>query len=125
MFQSSRISQASSNTEDANRLASRAEKETTRFEHRLTQLEKQNERLSLAIMALAEIVATQPNVTNDMIEAKMREIELRDGKLDGRLQRPAKQCGACHRTSNAQWTTCLYCGERLPVDSVLFAEGTV
>ncbi|MCX7418409.1 MAG: hypothetical protein NT013_02585 [Planctomycetia bacterium] len=76
-------------------------------------------------MALAEVLAEQPGVTSDMIEAKMRGIDLRDGKLDLKLQCPAKLCGSCQRTSNAHRTACLYCGERLPVDSVLFTAGTV
>ena len=123
-LQSSSIAQANWNADDAKHLATRAENETTRFEHRLTQLEKQNERLSLAIMALAEILSAQPSITNDLIEAKMREIDLRDGKLDGKLQRPAKLCGSCQRTSNAHRTACLYCGERLPQDSVLFSPSS-
>ena len=43
-------------------------------------------------MALAEILSTQRGITDEMIEAKMREIDLRDGKLDGKLQRSAKLC---------------------------------
>ncbi len=121
-FQSSSIAQANWNANDAKHLAARAENETTRFEHRLSQLEKQNERLSLAIMALAEILAGHRGITDDMIEAKMREIDLRDGKLDGKYQRSAKRCGSCQRTSNANRTACLYCGEPLPQDSFLFSE---
>lgn len=121
-FQSSSIAQANWKADDAKYLAARAENETTRFEHRLTQLEKQNERLSLAIMALAEILSAQPGITNDMIEAKLREIDLRDGKLDGKLRHPAKLCGSCHRTNNANRTACLYCGVPFPQESLLFSD---
>lgn len=122
LFQQTRIAQAAWAADDAKSLANRAENETRRFEHRLQMLEQQNERLSLAVMALAEVLAEQRGITEDMIEAKMREIDLRDGKLDGKLRRPAKLCAACQRPSSPHRSNCLYCGAALPEDSVLFAN---
>jgi hypothetical protein len=53
------------------------------------------------------------------IEAKIREIDLRDGKLDGTFRPPAKTCKECGRVSSPMSATCLYCGAPLPKDSLV------
>ncbi len=118
--QSGRISQANNTADSARHLATRAESETHRLTNKVAALEQQTERLSLTLMAMAEILSQYPGITAEALEAKVREIDLRDGKLDGRLQRPAKLCDKCLRASHPSRKNCLYCGEPLPQDSTLF-----
>ena len=120
LFQQGRIAQANNAAADAKHSARSAESLTSRFDGQIRQLEQQNDRLTLAVMALAEILREQFHVSQDDIEAKMRDIDIRDGNLDGKVTRFGKLCRSCGRVSGAKRTTCLYCGESLPQDSFLF-----
>lgn len=120
LFQQGRIAQANNAATDARHSARSAESLASRFDSQIRQLEQQNDRLTLAVMALAEILREQFQVSQDTIEAKMREIDLRDGNLDGKVTRFGKLCRGCGRISAAKRTSCLYCGESLPQDSFLF-----
>ena len=107
---------------DAEALARRAEQDGKHSERRILALEQQTERLSLAVMALAEILRDEFHVTEETIEAKLQEIDLRDGKLDGKVSPRAKQCPTCHRVNNRNRATCMYCSTQLPTESLLFPD---
>jgi len=90
------------------------------LERRLKRLEEQVERLRLArmalgTMALAELRRDRLGVPQADLDAKVEEIDLRDGKLDRKLSSPLPICPGCRRTNSPQRTFCLYCGKRLPV----------
>lgn len=78
-------------------------------------LERQVERLSTAVVALAEILQEYQGVSAAVIEAKMREVELRRVTLEP----TAKRCLACDRVSSPERTTCMYCGKPLPAEPFL------
>ena len=120
LFQQRRITTANDKADDAKHAARSAESLASRFDSQIRQLEQQNDRLTLAVMALAEILRDQFQVSQDTIEAKMRDIDIRDGKLDGKMTRFGKLCRGCGRVNGAKRTACLYCGESLPQDSFLF-----
>lgn len=106
----------------AEALARRAEQDGRHSERRILALELQTERLSLAVMALAEILRDEFHVTEEAIEAKLQEIDLRDGKLDGKVSPRAKQCPSCQRVNNRNRVTCMYCSAQLPAESLLFPD---
>jgi len=85
------------------------------LERRLKRLEEQVERLTLGAMALAELRRDRLGVPQADLDAKVEEIDLRDGKLDRKLSSPLPICPGCRRTNSPQRTFCLYCGKRLPV----------
>jgi len=90
------------------------------LEQEIRELKQQVERLMLASLAMAEILRDQLGISAEVIEGKIREIDLRDGKLDGKLHPSAKPCGACGRISSPMHATCLYCGAPIPKDFLLF-----
>ena len=120
LFQQRRIDSANDKAADAKQAARTAESLASRVDGQIRQLEQENDRLTLAVMAIAEILREQFHVTQDAIEAKMRDIDIRDGALDGKVTRFGKLCRGCQRISGAKRTACLYCGEPLPQDSFLF-----
>ena len=73
-------------------------------------LENKIESLALTCHALVEILR-QHGITSEMLAAKMEEIDLRDGKLDGRMSPVSKACGRCGRRNSKNRTNCLYCGD--------------
>ena len=71
--------------------------------HRLDQL-------TLAMTAMWELLRDQSSMTQEDLLSKIREIDLRDGKEDGKLVPDVKMCKACNRLLNHGHSQCLYCG---------------
>lgn len=81
-------------------------------------LKRKADALTIACQALWEIVRTQASVTDDLLLAKMQEIDARDGRMDGRISATLVPCPACGRNVNAARKACLYCGAEMPVRHV-------
>lgn len=78
---------------------------------RVVQLEADVDRLLLITRTLWETLRTMQGVDEGQLVEKLREIDLRDGRLDGRLARPGPQhCTQCRRTLNRRHVQCIYCG---------------
>lgn len=77
----------------------------------LADLEKLVVRMQLAVEAMAEILQSRMGIENREIIDKMVEIDLRDGKHDGRITPAAVTCEKCQRPSPANSPKCIYCGQ--------------
>ena len=122
LIQQAQIGQAQWEAQNAKSAAADVQAENRFFKARIQKLEETVERVSLAAMAVAEILRDRLGVTQNEIEAKVQEIDLRDGKLDGRLRVPSDDCVHCGQTNSPHRRNCLYCGESLPVVSGLFVS---
>ena len=122
LYQYGRIHEASANADAARSAARTNESDLRDVRGTVDRLERQVERLTLASLALAEILRDRMGVKQDEIEAVVRDIDLRDGKLDGKLSQPmqVKRCEGCERVNGPQRHSCLYCGKGLPQESILF-----
>lgn len=78
------------------------------------ELERRVEMLTLASQALWEILRSHFGLNDDVVLQKMQEIDLRDGRLDGKAGAQLLACPHCQRTNRTGRKYCLYCGERLP-----------
>ena len=131
LFQTSRIEQSNRSAADAKASVREALGDVGDLQRRIQVLEQQCERLTLTAMAMAEILRDKLKLSEPEIEAKIAEIDLRDGRLDGQF-RPSvaghsvASCPDCHRPNAANRRQCLYCGTILPSDSFLFpsTDGT-
>jgi len=101
---------------DIRRLA-KDDRETRRDLDRATEdaanLEKRLDRLTLACAAMWSMLKEQGH-TEEQLLARMQELDLRDGTLDGKIADRAAVCPQCTRKSRADRPTCLYCGATLP-----------
>lgn len=79
-------------------------------ESRVAQLEQTVESLTLMTMALAELLAEKGIVQSSELEARVREVDLSDGRLDGKVKLDPKPCPRCKRIVAARRARCLYCG---------------
>lgn len=62
-------------------------------------------------MALWELLQQKAHVPEAEFMAKVQEIDLRDGKLDGKAgAAPARSCPSCQRMLSQRHRRCLYCG---------------
>ena len=100
----------------------KARRDTRDLEQEIRVLEQQVGRLTLASVAMAEILRDHLGISGEVIEAKICEIDRRDGKMDGMFHLSAKTCEECGRVSGAMSATCLYCGAPLPKESLLIGS---
>ncbi|MBL8760046.1 MAG: hypothetical protein JNL50_01970 [Phycisphaerae bacterium] len=109
LIQQSRISNLQSEADSA-----RAASRTT--DARVAELERTVESLTLMTMALGELLAQKGVVSSEEIEARVRDIDLSDGKLDGRVATSPRVCRKCGRMIAGDRVNCLYCGVLMDQD---------
>lgn len=98
-----RISSAESAAERADSKARRAEQE-------LDQLGRHVERMSLASQAMWELIRERTSLSEEDLEAKMLEVDGRDGVVDGKISVRVQVCDSCGRNTNSRRDTCIMCG---------------
>ena len=107
--QMARANRAQSTGERAARTASdvRTKNESIQFDI---------EKLFMITEALWEILKHQHGYTDDQLGQMIQDIDLRDGKLDGKVAKSSERptCTQCGRTIIKKQAKCLYCGEPAP-----------
>jgi hypothetical protein len=78
------------------------------------QMEKRVTRLSLHCQAMWELLRERAEFTDDQLAEKVLEVDLRDGRGDGRIATQVSDCPACGRKTNSKRTICVICGAELP-----------
>ena len=77
------------------------------------------EKLLMITEALWDIVKDQNGYTDEELLQRVRQIDLSDGKLDGKVAKSLPQdCPNCQRPMSRNRPICLYCGA--PVNQALF-----
>ena len=106
---------------DVQRIRSTAEKAESRArstELDLTRLNARVEALTLACQAMWELLRDRTDLTDEDIQQRMHEVDLRDGRADGRLRGVAQDCEQCGRPANARRGYCMYCGEPVAAEHI-------
>ncbi|MEM7254784.1 MAG: hypothetical protein AAF493_25510, partial [Pseudomonadota bacterium] len=70
---------------EAERDASTAKNKSERVDSKMDQLERRVDRLTLAAQALWELLRDTTSLTDGDVFEKMEEIDLRDGRRDGKI----------------------------------------
>ena len=73
-------------------------------------LEGRIDRLTLVNMAMWSLLKDKLGVTEEDLINRMVEIDISDGKADGKVTTGVRKCGKCGRTLAAKHRKCLYCG---------------
>jgi len=76
------------------------------------QLEEKVGHLALICRALFELLQRTAGVSERDLAAKITEIDLRDGKADGRMTPQPKLCPSCGSMISPKFNRCLFCGYR-------------
>lgn len=76
----------------------------------LAEIKEQVERLAMLNQAMWELVSERLRLTEADLERKAQEVDMRDGKADGKMSTHPLRCPKCGRVSNSRHKKCLYCG---------------
>ena len=116
LYQQSRIHRA----EDAATEAGvRATRRAADVGDRVNAIQEDMDRLMLVVAGLMQILSERLDISDEQIEAAVRDIDLRDGKLDGRQTLSPRTCPSCGRPNGFRHKRCLYCGDELPDRSII------
>lgn len=99
-----------SNSNSAANAASRAQSKAESAERRVERLEDKLESLAMACQAMWELLETHTKLTQEHLDQKIEEIDLRDGIHDGRISKTVDTCPQCKRKTSIRRPNCLYCG---------------
>ena len=99
--------------EEVRSAADRLEGKIERIAPDVRALERQMDRLSLACQAMWELIRDHTSLTEADLDKKILEIDLRDGKADGKIAAVVLECPACGAKTNSKRTTCIMCGAPL------------
>ncbi|WKD51108.1 hypothetical protein [Microbulbifer spongiae] len=106
-FQQSQIS-------DNQKRSSDAKNDSALALRSVRELEEKLDRLSLLCHALFEELERTTGFSEAQLKEKMLEIDLRDGKLDGKVNLTAgKKCPDCGHQIKKSRPNCFYCGASL------------
>ena len=107
---------------EAARDRSRANAKTGALQRQLRFLEANLAKSLLINEALWELIRDKLKLTEQDLNDKLYEIDMRDGQLDGKNQRKIADCPKCQRKVSPRHPACIYCGHI--VDDTVFAMGT-
>lgn len=98
------ISMANSTAERANGKANHAQEEINALNWKV-------EKLTMITEALWRIVKKSQNLDDEFLKKLVDEIDLADGKLDGKVAKTAPtKCPTCLRVMSNKIKKCVYCG---------------
>ena len=98
---------------DAQAAAGQSQSKAERAEQRIEALEERVDKLSLLSYALWSLLEEKVEVTEAELMARVQELDLKDGKLDGRVASGIINCPHCDRPLSQRHRKCMYCGYEL------------
>lgn len=103
---------------DSSSQASSAARQAAQAGDRVRLLEQRLDHLTLYVQAMWELIRENTRLEDADILTRAQEIDLRDGKADGKINTRILVCPACNRNNNSTKKQCLYCGADLPRDHI-------
>lgn len=102
---------------DTSAAAASAQTKAERARELVDLMARDLERLLMITEALWGILKEQHGYTDEELARRVHDIDMRDGKLDGRVAAaPPPLCPRCKRTLERQRSYCIYCGQAVTRD---------
>lgn len=114
LYQVGQIRGASNAASEAITRSRNVESRANFAEKDIQELQRRVDSIALACQAMWELVAERNGLTDADLLQRMTEVDLRDGKADGKMTQVPKTCTACDRPVNPRRRQCMYCGEKMP-----------
>lgn len=90
--------------------AGRAESVARSVQDKVRTIEDRVDSLALLCQAMWELLRDNTALSEDDIERKSIEIDMRDGVRNQRLGHATSTCASCNRPLHRRHARCLYCG---------------
>lgn len=87
-------------------------------QNKIRDLEKRLDHLTIYVQAMWELIRENTRLEDSDIEVRVQEIDLRDGKADGKINALVRLCPACERKNSSTKKQCIYCGADLPREHI-------
>ena len=97
-------------------------KNSQKLSSRSDELQRQVDFLAMANQARFELVSAKLGITEGDVLERMKEIDGRDGKVDGKMAGITTLCPQCGRIANTAKNNCIYCGALIDTGH-LFQKG--
>jgi ribosomal protein S27AE len=91
--------------------AARAQSKAHSVERQLRVVNANLAKTMMICEALWEILRDEHGYSEEDLNKKLYDIDMRDGSLDGRNQRKAVKCPECGHTVSSRHPACIYCGK--------------
>ena len=109
LYQQSRIHKAEATAESASRDNLEILSTSRRQQDRI-------DRLTLVCNAMWSLMSEVTGLSDEQLEERIKDLDLSDGRLDGKVRASVKQCPSCDRPLSNKHTTCMYCGSEIEAD---------
>lgn len=104
LYQDERIANLNLETELARQAVGKSTENVTVLEAKLNRLE-------LVCAAMHSLLQQKLGITDTELAARVKELDILDGKIDGRMKLPPTTCPKCNRTISGHRGYCIYCGK--------------
>lgn len=115
-FQQGQINSISSTADAAKRDVAHT---AGRLQGEVVRLEAKIDKLALVSQALWELIRENTKLSDGDIERKIEEIDIRDGRKDGRMSGKPASCPKCNRPAHTRNRVCPFCGTALNRENVV------
>ncbi|MCB0988339.1 MAG: hypothetical protein H6519_00785 [Microthrixaceae bacterium] len=85
-----------------------------RQQDRIDDLEERVDRLLLLTESMWELLSKHLGFTDEHLVHMVRTLDLSDGQLDNKVNRPARKCQNCQSAVPKDRATCQFCGTEVP-----------
>ncbi len=96
--------------------AARATGDARRARTDVQELEARLDKALLASEAMWTIMRDKLGLDDVQLVERINDIDLSDGKLDGKVRKTAVTCPKCSRTIAPRFAKCMYCGQPIVHD---------
>lgn len=80
------------------------------------EVEARLDRTLLAFEAMWTLLRDKLDLTDQELVQRINELDLSDGKLDGKVRKSPVSCPSCGRTLSRRFPKCMYCGQAVAHD---------
>lgn len=98
--------------------ASLAQSKIGSVQEAINTINRRIDRLKLVNQAMWELIRDNTAMSEQHIADKVKEIDARDGQLDGKTKPDVKTCQKCGRTLQTGHESCLYCGDNIGYENI-------
>jgi len=96
--------------------AARATGDARRARTEVQELEARLDKALLASEAMWTIMRDKLGLDDVQLVERINDIDLSDGKLDGKVRKPVVTCPKCRRKISLRFPQCMYCGQPIVHD---------